>query len=341
MAGDSMTQFRIQARAEYKTSLSETKSWSARAMLFALLVGFLLTPQLSAVANDAQKLPKPLVTNTSRATLCPLLPTFHPRIVSLAPSNTELLYDIHAENELVGVCSFCDYPEAAKKIERTGTFVSANLERMTRLKPSAILLVSGQEALQGLLEHNGFHVYLLKNIRLTDIGQNIEQLGQITGNTSQAKDVDSRFSNALSSLRQILSTTKTQPKVFYCVWPQPLLTVGKNSFLDDVVTTCGAVNIAGDATAAYPHFSAEKLVLSDPDVIILPYEAHNKIDLKAAPWSLLRAVKQDKVYYLLEPEKNGLLRPTTRVISGLYWLCDKVHPELAPELKIWYEKQTN
>jgi ABC-type Fe3+-hydroxamate transport system substrate-binding protein len=264
-------------------------------------------------------------------------PPLH-RIVSLAPSNTELLYAINAENALVGVCSFCDYPEAAKKLEKAGSFVSANLERMTRLKPDIVVLVSGQEALASLLRHNGFNVQLLQNTRLSDISKNIRSLGKITGKEERSLEIATKFDKAIVSLHAVLSSAKSCPKVFYCVWPQPLLTIGKNSYLDDIVTTCDGANIAADSSTAYPHFSAEKLVLSDPDIVILPYEAHNRVNLKAAPWSLLRAVKQSKVYYLPEPEKNGLIRPTTRVINGLYWLCDRLHPELSASLRAWYDK---
>ena len=257
------------------------------------------------------------------------------KIVSYAPSNTELLYSLHADPELIGTCTYCDFPADAKAKEKVGTFISANIERLTRLKPDTVVLVSGQEALSGMLNHNGFHVRLLQNTKLSDIGDNLKALGSLTAHEQTAQRLADNFADALKQLHGLLLSEKKQPKVFYCVWPQPLLTIGKSSFLNDVVTACGGINIAASTTAAYPQFSAEKLIVSDPDVIILPYEASGKVDLKRAPWSVLRAVKSKQVFFLPEPEHNGLIRPTLRIILGLYWLSSKLHPKLDASLAHW------
>ncbi len=186
-----------------------------------------------------------------------------------------------------------------------------------------------------MLKHNGFHVRLLQNTKLSDIGENLRVLGALTAHEKNARELADNFADSLKQLHGLLSSEKKLPKVFYCVWPHPLITIGKNSFLNDVVTACGGVNIAAATTAAYPQFSAEKLIVSDPDAIILPYEALGKIDLKRAPWSVLRAVKSKQVFFLPEPEHNGLIRPSLRIITGLYWLSSKLHSELDTSLVKW------
>lgn len=257
------------------------------------------------------------------------------KIVSFAPSNTELIYALGAEKNLEATCTFCDYPESAKQLPKAGTFVSANLERLTRLKPDTVVVVSGQEALASTLAHNRFDVKTLPNTKLSDISTNLLTLGTLTGKTTKSRELASHFDASLRGLHKILATTSKHPKVFYCVWPEPLLTVGKSSFLHDVITECGGINIAASATAAYPHFSAEKLMLTNPDVIILPFEAQGKISLKRAPWCTLRAVKEGHAYFLPAPEKNGLIRPTLRIINGLSWLCDKLYPEQTQQFQTW------
>jgi iron complex transport system substrate-binding protein len=271
---------------------------------------------------------------------CKVLATVLPvkTLVSLAPSNTELLYAIGAGSKLAGVSTFCDYPPEAIKQEKVGTFVSANLERIARIKPDTVLLVSGQEALSSMLSHNGFHTRVLQNTKLSDIAKNIRELGAITGQTKESQAIAANFDASMNSLLTVLAKASSHPKIFYCVWPQPLLTVGHSSFLSDVITTCGGINIAASASAAYPQFSAEKLLLSDPDIIILPYEAKGKISLDRSFWSSLRAVKKNHAYYLPEPEKNGLIRPTLRVINGLSWLSERLHPELKPALASWHNQ---
>ena len=158
------------------------------------------------------------------------------RIISFAPSNTELLFSVGGGDRLFGVCTYCDYPPQVKTREKVGTFVSANLERLARLKPDTIVLVSGQEGLASQLKHNGFKVQVLANNHLKDIGANLRVLGQMTGRDMQANAAAAAFDNSLGRLQAVLAAAHAHPKVFYCVWPQPLLTVGNSSFLNDVIT---------------------------------------------------------------------------------------------------------
>lgn len=259
-------------------------------------------------------------------------------VVSFAPSNTELLYSLGAQDHLIGVCTYCDYPLEAKKQEKVGTFISANLERLARLKPKTVLVVDGQEALSNMLTRNGFHVVKLSNNSLNDIGSNMRTLGALTAHEAQSKELSSAFEQSLGQFNRILAQAKSKPRVFYCTWPDPLLTVGHNSFLNDVITTCSGVNIASNLPTAYPHYSTERLVLSDPDIIILPYEAHGLSFLNRQPWTSLRAVREKRVFYLPAPSEDGLSRPTTRIIKGMLWLAERLHPELSPQLKDWFDQ---
>lgn len=257
------------------------------------------------------------------------------RIASLAPSNTELIYSLGAQNRLVGVSTFCDYPEDAGSKEKIGSFVSVNLERLARLNPDAVLLVDGQESIAGILRRQGYRVVVLNNKRLEAISKNLVAIGAITGKIAESKLLAKQFEGQLASLRRIMSSAKTRPKVFYCVWPKPLLTAGRSSFLNGVITTCGGKNIASDLKAAYPQFSLEKLAVANPDLIILPREARDSKFLDGPPWSNLKAVKNKRVYFLPESAHDNLSRPTLRVTEGLFWLASTIHPELKQRLEEW------
>ncbi|HNG21705.1 MAG TPA: helical backbone metal receptor, partial [Candidatus Obscuribacter sp.] len=161
------------------------------------------------------------------------------RLVSLAPSNTELLAALGAADHLVGVCTYCDYPQQISSITRVGTFVSANLERLARLKPDAVLLVSGQEHLEAILKHNNFKTLVLKNNHLNDIGLNIKELARLVGKEGKGEALAKNLEDSLNSFHNIIGSANRKPRVFYCVWPKPLMTVGKSSFLDGVITACG------------------------------------------------------------------------------------------------------
>lgn len=259
------------------------------------------------------------------------------RLVSLAPSNTELLAALGATDHLVGVCTYCDYPQQISSITRVGTFVSANLERLARLKPDAVLLVSGQEHLDAILKHNNFKTLVLKNNHLNDIGLNIKELARLVGKEGKGEALAKNLEDSMNSFHNIIGSAKSKPRVFYCIWPKPLMTVGKSSFLDGVITACGGINIASGLEAAYPSYNAEKLLLAQPDVIIMPYEARTQEFLKQSPWKNLKAVKDGQVYFQPEPRCDMLARPTLRILDGLAWLGEKLHPELASNLSAWHK----
>ncbi|MBX9878204.1 MAG: helical backbone metal receptor [Candidatus Obscuribacterales bacterium] len=257
------------------------------------------------------------------------------RIVSLAPSNTELLFSLKAEKLLVGVSTYCDFPPDTTKIEKAGSFVSVNIERVMRLKPDTIILVKGQEALGSLLKHKGFKVIILSNDHLSQIPANLIALGEITGKPKEANQLAQAFNESVTNLKSIIAKAKSKPRVFFCVWPEPLLTVGTDSFLNELIVTAGGINIVTQSTKGYPHYSMEKLVMANPDLIILPFEAKESSLPQKSPWTSLKAIKQKRYFYLPNQKEDRLSRPTLRITEGLYWLAIKLHPELQTELQTW------
>ncbi len=298
-----------------------------RRATLALSVPLLVcAPVALASSNEASKIQAPVARSTG---------VHAPRLISLAPSNTELLCSIGAGEEIIGVCSFCDFPQNVAGVPKVGTFVSANLERLSRLKPDYVLLVSGQEMLTSQIAHNHFKTVVLDNTHLHNIGPNLQKLGQLTGKSAEAEAAAGNFDLAVKALKAIVPAGKDSPTVFYCVWPQPLMTAGRESFLNEVLTTCGGTNIAGDLASSYPRYSMEHLVLKNPDVIILPFEAKGQSFLEKPPWTMLKAVKEKHLYYLPDQKHDMLSRPTLRVLKGMAWLAAILHPERQAELALW------
>jgi iron complex transport system substrate-binding protein len=271
-----------------------------------------------------------------------------PRLVSFAPSCTELLQSINAQDSLVGVCKFCPEPWAPvsksssasppPKIERVGDFNIANIERLTRLKPDVVLVVSGQEALLHSLKTNKFTAQSFSNSTLADISLNLLTLGKITNHQTEASQKAKDFDQAILELKKICSDSKQSPTVFYCVWPQPLMTAGKYSFLNDALLSCGGKNICADLKVAYAQCSLEKVVFTNPDVVIMPYEAKSQEYLKRDPWTNLKAYKEHKLFFLDKESSDRLSRPSTRVVTGLYWLAIRLHPEKKSQLTSWLQR---
>ena len=260
----------------------------------------------------------------------------HLKLISLAPSNTELLCSLQDEADIEGVCSFCDFPAKIGQKAKVGTFVSANLERLSRIKPDLILLVSGQEMLAAQLKHSNFKTKILDNTHLDDIPTNLSILGALTGKAGEGQSLGKAFRQTMADLQDAVGVKATaakeesakskRPTVFYCVWPQPLMTAGRDSFINEVITACGGTNIAGSVPAAYPRFSFEKLVLQNPDYIVLPYEARGQKFLQKEPWTKLKAVREEKVFFLEDQKHDMLSRPTLRIIKGAAWLSGVLHP---------------
>ena len=260
----------------------------------------------------------------------------HLKLISLAPSNTELLCSLHDQDDIEGLCSFCDFPPAiADKKIRVGTFVSANLERLSRIKPDLVLLVSGQEMLAAQLRHNNFKTRILDNTHLQDIPTNLCILGRMTGKQKESESLGNNFKKTMQELSQAVGMQSKQPSVFYCVWPQPLMTAGHDCFINEVITACGGKNIADPLRVAYPRYSFEQLVLQNPDYIILPYEARGQKFLEKEPWTKLKAVKEKKVFFLEDQKHDMLSRPTLRIIKGAAWLSARLHPECQSEIEAW------
>ena len=258
------------------------------------------------------------------------------RLVSFAPSCTELIESLQAGDCLVGACKFCELPEG-KNIQRVGDFNNANIERLTQLKPDAILTVKGQEALTHGLTKNGFKVITFSNGSMSDISHNLIEIGGLTGHADSAQLLKRTFEDSVTELKKICSG-QDKPKVFMCVWPQPLLTAGSTSFLNEAITICGGKNIADSLPTPYPPFSQERLVIENPEILIMPAEAQTATYLKRAPWSGLRASKEHKIYFLDKGISDRLNRPSIDVIDGLYWLASKLHPEMIRELDSWRAK---
>lgn len=254
-------------------------------------------------------------------------PTFA-TYVSLAPSNTELVYTVNAQEQLRGVSTQCDFPKEVNKLPRVGSFTSPDLEKLAMLHPEGVLLVSGQEAIAAQLKKHGLQSVLFNNDSVKDISKNVRRLGHITRRSALAIAAASDFDKNVDFVRSAAAETATRPKVFFCVWPDPLLTVGSGSYLNEAITICGGTNIASGLQGAYPHYSTEKLLVEQPDVVILPHEADTADFLKKAPWSSLKAVQQHHVYFLPVKEDDRLSRPTLRLVQGLRWLARKIHPEV-------------
>ncbi len=195
------------------------------------------------------------------------------RIVSLAPSATETVYALGAEDRLVGVTSFCNYPPEAQRKEKVGSYYLPSLEKIVAFKPDLVVLsASGQEQTQTKLEGLGLRVLVLNPRTSGETLESFRLLGRVLGLEARAESLVLQVRTQLDSVRA--RAQSDHPLVFVEIDSAPLFTCGGKSFLGELVRIAGGRNLFEDLPRDYGVVSAERVVTGKPDVILIVYPAH-------------------------------------------------------------------
>lgn len=254
------------------------------------------------------------------------------RIVSLAPNTTELLFALGLEKNIIGVDSFSDYPPQAKKIEKVGTFSRPNLEKLIYLKPD-IVFTTGleQNPASARLKRFGLRVFIVDPANIEELLEDILEVGRITDRDREARRFVETMRQELAEIKEDVSRSLSQkkPKIFFELWYPPLMTCGRNSYLDELITLAGGINIAADAPRQFSRFSQELVIQRSPDVIILgSMQAEGLAEkniLQRYGWGEIGAIKGKRVYSDINPDI--LLRPGPRVVQAIRELYKRFYAD--------------
>lgn len=203
------------------------------------------------------------------------------RIVSLGPSATEILFAIGADKKLVACTDFCDYPAEAKTKASVGGFAANNisLESIISYEPDLVYLFSGMhDSLIKPLQDMGINVYVSKAASVDDVKKEIIEIGTITGHSAEAEDVVKEMNILLVEARNKSAEAKkngSSPLIYWQVWDDPLMTAGKNSFINDIITLAGGINIFGEENSDYPIISDEAVIAAKPQFIFITKASDN------------------------------------------------------------------
>lgn len=252
------------------------------------------------------------------------------KIVSLAPSTTEILFALGLDKEIVGVSSFCNYPPEARKKQKIGTFSQPNIEKILSLKPDIILCTGLEQApVIVKLKQLGLRVHVSDPSNIEELFDSIRKVAALTGRKKEANEL---IKNMKAGVEYIRSKTESipiaeRPKVFIEFWNDPLMTAGRGSFIDELITLAGGINISRDIGRPYSYFSPEQVIKRDPDCIILAYMV-NKDAAKAIRgrlgWKGITAVRKNRIYNDINPDI--LLRSTPRLVRALAELHKRLYP---------------
>jgi len=250
------------------------------------------------------------------------------RIVSLAPATTEILFSLGLNENIVGVTSFCNYPAEATKKDKVGTFSQPSIEKIISLRPDIIFTASIEQApIVEKLKKLNLNVYVSDPEDIEDLLTVINEIGKITDRTKEAKqltgEMRSRMNQIKVKVKSILNDKR--PKVFVEIWHDPLMTAGRGSFIDELISIAGGINIAYDTPRKYSYFSPEQVIKRDPDYIILSYMSEKDPNNNLASrlgWGNIKAVRNKHIYSDINPDL--FLRPGPRLIEGL----EEIHKKL-------------
>jgi len=252
-----------------------------------------------------------------------------PRYISLAPSTTEILFALGLDNEIVGVSSYCNYPPQAADKTRVGDFSHPNLEIISALKPDYIFCTGLEQApAVERLKALGFRVYCADPANMEQLLTTIRDISFITKKERSGEELTGNIRAAVAAVAVEASAVPAaeRARVFLEIWHEPLMTAGRGSFVDELVGLAGGVNVAHNVPRPYCNFSAEKVVVLDPDCIILTYmDNENALKLLGTRfgWREIKAVKNKRVFNDINPDL--LLRPGPRVAEGVRELYKRMY----------------
>ncbi len=254
------------------------------------------------------------------------------RVISLAPSITEMIYDLGEEKRLVGATQFSNHPDAARKLPRVGSYIKLDLEKIVALKPDLCLGIKDGNPVHTVnkLESFGIPVYVIDPRNLEGIIDVVQRYGSLLGAKQVSEAIVKNMRLRIGSVVELLDGKRNKPGVFFQIDAAPIISVGENTFIHELITLAGGINLAVGAQD-YPRYNWEELLILKPEIVIVASMAggHSPEDLKSGwyKWPQIPAVKNGRVYVV---DANLIDRPTPRLVDGLEQFVRIIHPELFP-----------
>ena len=247
------------------------------------------------------------------------------RIVSLTPHITEMLFAIGAGKQVIATDQASDYPDEVKQLPKVANYQSLNSESLLAVKPDLVVAWGSTQALmQQQIQALGIPMLLLKSQHLDDLPVELRLLGDKTDHREQANQLAAQIETKFATYRQ-QSQQRPKIKAFYQLWYPPLTTVANGSFIQEIMTMCGAENPFAASKAPYPQLGEEAVLAANPQVI---FATQHGSDLDHwLKWPQLAAVKNKQLYLL---NADWLHRLSPRIVLGIEQVCSKV--EMASKL---------
>lgn len=236
------------------------------------------------------------------------------RIVSLAPSITETLFFLGLGDKVVGVTKYCNYPPEAQSKTIIGGVIDPNYEIILSLKPDIVMMTVEGNTKESFnkLSDLGLKIFVTNPRNFEGVFKTILDIGKICKVETRAKFLVDSLRAELEKIKKI-SSGKHKPKVFVLLSLNPLMTAGKNTFINEIIENAGGINIGKNSKQNYPIFNREEILKLNPDIIILTESKIGKDELLNLfpEWKHINAIKENKIFKI---DPDILLRPSPRVV---------------------------
>jgi iron complex transport system substrate-binding protein len=252
------------------------------------------------------------------------------RIVSLAPSITEIVFALEQEHRLVGVTRYGDYPPEAAKLPKVGSYVRLDIERIVALNPDLCIATKdgNPKAIIDRLESLKIPVYVVDPHNLETILETILEIGTILNAGDRAKTLTTRLRSRIQRVKSRVAQVNYRPRVFFQIGISPIVSAGTDTFIHELIELAGGINLA-KGWLAYPRFSREQVLALEPEVFIITSMSRQAVfeQIKAEwrRWPNIPAVRNERIFLV---DSDLFDRPSPRLVSGLELLTRLIHPEL-------------
>jgi iron complex transport system substrate-binding protein len=264
-----------------------------------------------------------------------LIPENPRRIISLAPNITEIIFALNCENRLKGVTLHCDFPIEAKLLPKVGSYVGLDLEKIVSLKPDLCIAIKdgNPKHVSDRLESFGIPVYAVDPRNLDSVMATILSIGGLLRVDKRADILVKNMHSRIRHVVNLVAGTSHRPRVFFQIGAAPIVSVGTQTYIHELIMLSGGINITAGETP-YPRFSREQLIALSPDVVIITSmtgsDAFEQVISEWNKWPQIPAVRNKRIY---RADADLFDRPSPRLVDGLEALVKLIHPELFEDKK--------
>jgi iron complex transport system substrate-binding protein len=255
------------------------------------------------------------------------------RLVALAPSITEIIYALGRQDRLKGVSRFSDFPPGVEKLPKVGSYNQLDVERIVALAPDLCIGIKDGNPLAVVeqLDSLGIPVFAVNAVDMESTLKSIQAVGDALSAGPRARAIVADMRRRIRKVAETANRAARKPRVFVQIGVTPIVSVGNGTFINELITLAGGVNVAA-GPSPYPRFSVEQVIALAPDVLVITSMARATVfeEVKAGwmKWPAIPAVANQSVF--IAPT-NIFDRPTPRLVDGLEQMARYIHPRLFKE----------